>query len=226
MIKALIFDFDGLMIETEICDYQAWLEIYREYGLDYPVQEWQELIGTYENVPVPLDRLDRLKGPIDREAIDTRRRERSTELALQQELLPGVMDYLVEGQRMGLKMAIASSSPRVWLEHFLEPRNLTAYVQVVVTGDTVSQVKPSPELFNSALQKLGVKPDEAVVFEDSFKGLQAARAARIRCVIIPSNLTRGMDFKEADLLLKSLDSLPLETLLEQFNNPSTSRTPA
>jgi HAD superfamily hydrolase (TIGR01509 family) len=219
MIKALIFDFDGLMIETEACDYQAWLEIYHEYGLDYPIHEWQELIGAYENVPVPLDRLDRLKGPIDREAIDNRRRDRSTELSLQQELLPGVMDYLEEAYQLGLKMAIASSSPRSWLDHFLGPRNLTSYVQVIVTGDTVSQVKPSPELFNSALQKLGVNPDEAIVFEDSFNGLKAAKAAMIRCVIIPSNLTRGMDFKEADLLLESLDALSLSALLKHFNNP-------
>lgn len=226
MIKALIFDFDGLMIETETCDYQAWLEIYHEYGLDYPIHEWQELIGTYKNVPVPLDRLDRLKGPIDREAIDNRRRERSTDLSLQQDLLPGIMHYLEEAQRLGLKSAIASSSPRTWLDHFLEPRHLTRYVQVIVTGDTVSQVKPSPELFNSALQKLGVNPEEAVIFEDSFNGLKAAKAATIRCVIIPSNLTRGMDFKGADLLLESLDALPLSALLEHFNNPFSSRKTA
>jgi HAD superfamily hydrolase (TIGR01509 family) len=218
MIKALIFDFDGLMIDTEICDYQAWLEIYQEYGLDYPINEWQELIGTYENVPVPLDRLDRLKGPIDREAIDNRRRERSTELALQQDLLPGVRDYLEEAQRLGLRMAIASSSPRTWLDHFLEPYDLARYVQVVVTGDTVSQVKPSPEIFNTALQKLSVNPEEAVVFEDSYKGLKAAKAANIRCVIIPSSLTRGMDFKNADLVIESLAALPLGALLERFNN--------
>ena len=226
MIKALIFDFDGLMIETETCDYQAWLEIYHEYGLDYPIHEWQELIGAYEDVPVPLDRLDRLRGPIDREVIDSRRRERSTELALQQDLLPGVMDYLEEARQLGLKMAIASSSPRVWLDHFLEPRNLSVYMQAIITGDTVSQVKPSPELFNSALQKLGVKPEEAVVFEDSFKGLKAAKAADIRCVIIPSKLTRGMDFKDADLMLDSLDALPLSALLDHFNNPFSSRNTA
>ncbi len=223
MIKALIFDFDGLMIETETCDYQAWLEIYREYGLDYPVHEWQELIGTYENVPVPLDRLDRLKGPIDRKAIDARRRERSTELAMRQELLPGVMDYLEGAQRMGLKLAIASSSPRVWLDQFLEPHNLARYVQVVVTGDTVSQVKPSPEIFNSTLQKLDVEPEEAIIFEDSFNGLRAAKAAAVRCVIIPSNLTRGMDFKDADLVLDSLGSIPLTSLLDHFNKHPSSR---
>jgi putative hydrolase of the HAD superfamily len=165
-----------------------------------------------------LDRLDRLKGPIDREAIDNHRRERSTELALQQDLLPGVRDYLEEARRLGLRMAIASSSPRTWLDHFLEPYDLARYVQVVVTGDTVSQVKPSPEIFNTALQKLSVNPEEAVVFEDSYKGLKAAKAANIRCVIIPSSLTRGMDFKNADLVIESLAALPLGALLERFNN--------
>ena len=218
MIKALIFDFDGLLIETETCDYQAWLEIYREYGLDYPIHECQQLIGTYKNVPVPLDRLDRLRGPIDREAIDARRKKRSTKLALQQELLPGVMEYLEDAYRLGLQTAIASSSPRSWLDCFLEPRNLTRFIQVIVTGDTVSQVKPSPELFNNALLKLGVNPGEALILEDSVNGLKAARTAGVRCVIIPSSLTRGMDFHEADLVLESLGALPLSNLLEHFNS--------
>jgi HAD superfamily hydrolase (TIGR01509 family) len=217
MIKALIFDFDGLMIETETCDYQAWLEIYHEYGLDYPINEWQELIGTYVNVPVPLDRLDRLKGPIDRETIDARRIRRSTELAMQQQLLPGVKEYLEDAQRLGLHTAIASSSPRSWLDCFLEPRNLTRFFKAVVTGDTVKQVKPDPELFTTALLKLGVNPGEALVLEDSVNGLRAAKAAEIRCVIIPSNLTRGMDFQDADMLLECLDTLPLDKLLEHFN---------
>ncbi|MBN2257800.1 MAG: HAD-IA family hydrolase [Anaerolineaceae bacterium] len=217
MIKGLIYDFDGLIIDTEICDYHSWLEIYQEYDLDYPLCEWQKIIGNYSAIPVPLDRLDRLAGPIDRNAIDKRRMARSTELALKQDLLPGVMDYLENMRLLGLKAAIASSSPRTWLDCILKPRNLARHFQTIVTGDMVNQVKPSPELFNAALKILGITPAEALVLEDSVNGLIAAKSAGIRCVIIPSSLTRGMDFHDADLVLDSLDSMPLTTLIEHFN---------
>jgi putative hydrolase of the HAD superfamily len=217
LIKALIFDFDGLIIDTESADYQAWLEIYREHGLDYPVFEFQKIIGIYSEIPVPLDQLDALISPLDRDAVDARRSERSREKALQQPLLPGVLTYLKHARALGLRTAIASSSPRNWLDRFLEPRNLMQYFDFIITGDTVSQVKPSPELFNTALGKLGQSPGEALVFEDSYNGLKAARAAGIRCVIIPGRLTRGMDFHDADLVLDSLDAMSLDDVLELLN---------
>lgn len=217
MIKALIFDFDGLFIDTEGADYQAWLETYREYGLNYPLEEFQKIIGKYTPVPVPLDQLDRLKGPLDRESVDARRMKRSVDLALQQPLLPGVLDYIEAAHQLGLKLAIASSSPRNWLDRFLEPRDLTRHFDTILTGDTVQQVKPSPELFNTTIQKLAVQPGEALILEDSVNGLKAARAAGIRCIIIPSSLTRGMDFHEADLVLDSLQSMSLDHLIEQFS---------
>jgi HAD superfamily hydrolase (TIGR01509 family) len=217
LIKALIFDFDGLLIDTEMADYQAWLETYRYYGLDYPLSEFQKIIGKYTSIPVPLDQLDRLKGPLDREAVDARRMQRSVELAFQQPLLPGVLDYLEAAHRQGLKVAIASSSPRNWLDRFLIPRDLTRHFDAILTGDTVQRVKPDPELFITALKRLAVEPAEALIFEDSVNGLKAAHAAGIRCIIIPSSLTRGMEFQAADLILDSLDARSLDQLIEQFN---------
>jgi HAD superfamily hydrolase (TIGR01509 family) len=218
MIRGLIFDFDGLIIDTEVGDYQAWLEIYKEYGLDYPLGEWQNLIGNYSSIPVPLVRLEQHIGPIDRESINTRRLQRSTELSLRQPLQSGVMQYLVEAHTLGLKTAIASSSPRVWLDVFLDSKNIAPYIDIVVTGDTVEHVKPSPDLFLSAIRQLGINSSEALILEDSLNGLKAAKSADIRCVIIPSRLTQGMDFHDAALVLESLDSLPLVKLLGHFND--------
>jgi len=217
LIKALIFDFDGLLIDTEMADYQTWVEIYHEYGLEYPLSEFQKIIGKYSPIPVPLDQLEGLKGPLDRESVEARRMKRSVELALQQPLLPGVTEHLEDAHRLGLKTAIASSSPRSWLDRFLEPRDLTRHFNTILTGDSVSQVKPSPELFNTAIQILDINPTEALIFEDSVHGLKAARAAGIRCIIIPSSLTRGMDFDAADLVLESLQSRSLDQLVRQFN---------
>ncbi len=218
MIKALIFDFDGLIIDTEVGVYQAWLEIYQEYGLDYPVEEYQKLIGKYSPNCVPLESLDHLKGPLDWDALDSRHRKRSTELSLQGPILPGVMNYLTDARRFGLKTAIASSSPRSWLDKFLEPRKLISYFDVIVTGDIVSHVKPNPELFLTAINQLGTLASDAMIFEDSMNGLLAARSAGIRCVIIPSKLTRDMTFHDADLVLDSLDSMPLIDLMKHFDD--------
>jgi len=218
LIKALIFYFDGLLIDTEMADYQAWLEVYRDFGLDYPLAEFQKIIGKYTAIPVPLDQLDKLKGPLDRESIDSRRMERSIELATQQPLLPGVLVYLEAAERLNLELAIASSSPRNWLDRFLIPRDLSRHFKFIITGDTVQEVKPSPELFNTTLSKLGFTPGEVLIFEDSLNGLRAARAAGIRCIIIPSSLTRGMDFQDADLVLDSLQSRSLDQLIDHFNH--------
>ena len=218
MIKGLIFDFDGLIIDTEVGEYQAWHEIYQEYGLEYPQSEWQKLVGIYHSDPVPLIELERLKGPLDRETIDARHMRRSLEISMQQPILPGIKKYLLDAQRLNLKTAIGSSSPRKWLDKFLEPRELSAFFDLIVTGDTVSQVKPSPEIFLSVITQLGVTPQEALILEDSVNGLMAARSAGIHCVIIPSKLTRGMDFSNADLILESLECLPLVELLKHFNS--------
>lgn len=212
MLKAVIFDFDGLLIDTESCDYQAWLEIYREYNLDYPLHEWQQLIGRYFPIPEPLVRLDKLKGPLDRNLIDTRRKKRSLELALQKPLLPGVRDLINLLQENGTRMAIASSSPRSWLDHFLAPHGLGHFFEVIVTGDTVNQVKPSPDVFLSAIEQMGIDKHKTLVLEDSRNGLLAAKSAGLRCVIIPSTLTRGMDFNEADLIVDSLNATSLSEL--------------
>ncbi len=223
MIRALIFDFDGLMIDTEMADYQAWRETYQDYGLNYPLEDFQKIIGKYTQIPVPLDDLDRLKGPLDRESVDSRRMLRSVELALGQPILPGVLDTIEAAHRLGLKVAIASSSPRSWLDRFLEPRDLTRHFDTILTGDVVSQVKPDPELFNTTIHKLAVQPGETLILEDSVNGLKAARAAGIRCIIIPSSLTRGMDFQGADLVLDSLQSMSLDHLIARFDHAESQR---
>src|SRR5579863_1896464 len=116
LIRALIFDFDGLILDTEVPEYQSWQEIYREHGCDLPISRWAAGIGTRSDAFRPAEHLETLYGqPLDREQLRARHRLRFAELMAAQSLLPGVEAYVLEAKRLGLKVGVASSSPRAWI---------------------------------------------------------------------------------------------------------------
>jgi beta-phosphoglucomutase-like phosphatase (HAD superfamily) len=118
-IKALIFDFDGLILDTETPLFQAWYEIFQTYGLSLSIQEWAEFLGHSADPEEPYVALEnQLKKAIDRESIRAKRILREKELLLSQKVLPGVEPLLQEAKRSGLKLAIASSSDRYWVTKY------------------------------------------------------------------------------------------------------------
>jgi HAD superfamily hydrolase (TIGR01509 family) len=213
MIRALIFDFDGLIIDTEKTAYQSWQEIYAEYQREMPLQEWARCIGNADFFN-PLEYLEGLiDEPIEREKISARRRKRHLEMIEEGETLPGVELYLQEAKRLGLKIAIASSSPRSWVEGHLTRLGLLAYFDAICTGDEVVNKKPDPELFLNALRALGVTAAEAIVLEDSPNGILAANRAKIFAVAVPNPITSQLPLEHADLRLASMAEMPLEELI-------------
>jgi HAD superfamily hydrolase (TIGR01509 family) len=214
-VRGLIFDFDGLIIDTELPSYQAWQEIYRDYGFDLPVQTWGEIVGgTGASDFDPLTHLESLVGkPLDGEALRTYQREREWKLAVQQDLLPGVLEYLDTAQRLGLRLAIASSSKRDWVVGHLRRLGLLDRFAVIRTADDVERTKPDPALFLSALEGLEMPAGEAIALEDSPNGILAAKRAGLFCVAVPNSITRQLTIPKADVVLDSLEELPLERLL-------------
>lgn len=138
-----------------------------------------------------------------------------------QQLMPGVRRYLDDARRLKLATAIASSSSRRWIDEHLGRMAIKDRFDVIVCRDDVRATKPDPELYQTAVDRLGVMPDEAIALEDSRNGLAAAKAAGLFCVAVPNGMTASMDLSRADLRLTSLDEMPLEELIRQ---PSLERS--
>jgi len=216
-IRALVFDFDGLIIDTESVEFQVWQEIYRHYGCELELKTWAVCIGTSADAFDPHIHLAQMSGQqLDRDELYKRRRTRHAELVAGLPVLPGVKAYLKGAKHLGLGVAIASSSTHEWVEGYLEERGLLPYFDHIKCSDDVERVKPAPDLYLAALSALGVPGSAAVAFEDSLHGLQAAKDAGMYCVAVPNPLTRHMSWEQADLVLNSMAELPLPQLLAKL----------
>jgi HAD superfamily hydrolase (TIGR01509 family) len=214
MIKALIFDFDGLILNTEVPEYQSWQEIYRAFGCSLPLSKWAECIGSSSDAFDPCGYLAQQLGrPVDRVAVRAKQRTRFSELMADQSILPGVERCIFKARELGLKLGLASSSSRSWVTGYLAQLKLEAYFDSIKCGDDVERAKPDPALYLATLRALEVKAHEAIALEDSPNGVLAAKRAGIFCVAVPNALTQQLPFDLADLQISSLAELSLEKLL-------------
>lgn len=217
MLDTLIFDFDGVIIDTETPDYGTWQEVFNSYGVELDRGYWSRLIGGGRNRFDVYEHLEELSGvTLDRDAVGHERRQRYESLVHASSLLPGVQDYLEDASGMGLKLGIASSSQRAWVQGHLEERDLMRYFGSVVTRDDVTSVKPDPEGYVTAMEQLGTTPDRAVAIEDSLNGVTAAKRAGMRCVAVPNPMTADMALEAADHRLDALSEMGLGALLDRL----------
>jgi len=218
MIRALIFDFDGLIMDTEGPVYQAWVEIYQELGADLPLSAWEVWVGGSLDGFDPCGYLETQLGrAVDRETLTERARKREEELILLESALPGVEGYIADARRLGLKLGVASSSDCPWVYRHLERLGLGEQFDSIKCAEDVENVKPSPDLYLAVLDQLGVGPEEAIALEDSPHGITSAQAAGLFCVVVPNALTSQLSTDHADLRLASLADAPLSDILEQMD---------
>jgi HAD superfamily hydrolase (TIGR01509 family) len=217
VIRAFLFDFDGLIIDTEVPSRAGWQHVYHELGHELPPEKWALKVGTVGGWD-PMAYLEELVGgPLDRELVMERRRAHEFALIDAEELLPGIAEYLAEAERRRIKRAIVSSSSRSWIDTHLARLEREVGWDAIVTADhDEARAKPRPDLYLEALELLGVAAAEAVAFEDSPNGVRAAQAAGIFCVAIPNEVTRDLGLEHADLVLGSLADLPPADLLARF----------
>ena len=219
MIQALIFDFDGLILDTETPEFRVWQDIYREHGYELPAEKWATIVGGagYSDFDAAENLSLLTQGRLDSASLRDRNRLESGALIHSQGPLPGVMDYLRDAKRLGLKLAIASSSDRPWVHRHAGRLGLLHYFDQVITQEDVrpGRTKPNPDLFLKALNRLRVRKEAAIVFEDSPNGVKAARRAGIFVVAVPNELTSTLSLEEANLILRSLSDMPLTALLDK-----------
>ncbi|HAL71419.1 MAG TPA: hypothetical protein DCP71_06550 [Verrucomicrobiales bacterium] len=214
-IRAILFDFDGLIVDTESVGYHTWRQLYAQHGHELAVETYAQAIGTeFNDLYDPRRDLDALTGSaLPWAELEVRRLEHERELRSTLSTLPGVVDRLTEARELGIPCAVASSSPLSWVGTWIEQLELRHHFHHLTTVDDTGKVKPDPSLFLHAAGRLGVHPHEVLVFEDSLNGLRAARAAEMRCIVVPGPMTQHLDFEGALRRVGSLAEVSLRDLV-------------
>lgn len=214
MIKALIFDFDGLIIDSESPEFEAWQELFAEYGRELGLELWADLVGR---PPTHFDLYGyfckHIDPVIEVEKLRQDRRARVIALTITQPILPGVEEYLQSATALGLRIGLASSSTRDHVRGHLHRLKLLDYFHSIRCFEDTDRHKPDPTPYLKVLEDLGAKADEAIALEDSPNGVAAAKAAGIFCVAVPNPITCRLPLEHADHRLASLAQEPLEKII-------------
>jgi putative hydrolase of the HAD superfamily len=218
--QALIFDFDGLILDTETPEVQLWQELFSRHGQEFPMDDWvRTVVGSSTASLDPRQHLASLSGAslprITRQEKTARlRRRRQAPLPP----LPGVREMLTLARQAGLRLAIASSSPHRWVDGTLSRLGFLSLFEAVVCREDAARVKPAPDLYLAALAALQVPPSRALAFEDSPNGITAARQAGLKVVGVPNNITSRLGPLDSDLTLESLAVTSLAAILAAFGD--------
>ncbi len=191
-LKAIIFDFDGTILDTETTEFRHWQQLYQKHQRELLLSNWQQGIGTWDAFDPWAGLPEEVQGRRE-EVRAEMHKEMLAEIA-QQDLREGVRGVLEAVKASGLKLALATSSDKKWVTGWLEQHQLLALFDVIVTRDNVAQVKPNPELYLLAAQHLGLHPNECLAVEDSLNGATAAIAAGMPVVVVPNEVTQTQPF--------------------------------
>ena len=214
-VKALIFDFDGLIVDTETSIYVAWRELYASQGQTLSLEDYVRCVGSTFAEYNPMTVLEeRCEHTIEWEPLLSTKDARIRELHEGLGPLEGVERLLQHADELNVPCAVASSSEDTWVLPWLQRLDLHDAFVCIRTRSANLPAKPAPDLFLSAAGGLEVDPREALVFEDSANGLRAARAAGIPCWIVPNQVTSLSDFTGAHRVLDSLADVDLGELVE------------
>ena len=214
-LRAIVFDFDGLIVETEQPIYDTYRAIFAEYGVELALDVWADVVGGSGHRDTLFDYFEvRLGHKVDREAVRARARRQQHDVVHALPAREGVAAHIEQAKEAGLQLAVASSSSREWVNGHLGRLGLLSPFDVVCAREDVQRTKPDPELYTLALDpwsgsRLGAEAQEAFAIEDSPNGVTAAKAAGLRCVVVPNPLTAQMSIGHADLRLGSLAEMSL-----------------
>ncbi len=214
-VAAVVFDFDGLLMDTESTMLESWQHEWRQHGLELDLDGFWPRHGG----DVTEDRYRRLAtavGPgYDRAVSHARRTTHRNALNRHLELCPGIASWLDQGKAAGLRLAVATSSPSSWSRPLLAGVGRLDTFEVIACGDEVAHPKPAPDVYLLALERLRLTARQVVAIEDSPHGVVAAQTAGMRCIAIPNAHADPALFGSADLVLSSAADISLGQALER-----------
>ena len=218
-LKALIFDFDGLMVDTEQSIFDAYCNIFSEHGGELALRTWEDIIGsTGHRDRILLDLEHQIGRNVDRDNLRERARQEHHGISSKLPAIDGLATQIASAQRLGLRLGVASSSTAEWVHGHLRRLGLIHHFQTLCTREDVTEVKPNPEIYALAASRLGVNPHEAVALEDSPNGIASAKAAGLFCVAIPNPLTASMSLGAADMQVATLAALSLDNIADRLSS--------
>lgn len=214
MYDCVVFDFDGLILDTETPQMVAWQLTYQHFGsLSLDLEAWTASLGRNANDPARFDPLEELRTEIGRHVPDSEihqvLRAYRDDLLDKKPVLPGVLRLLDEADALDIPVAIASSAPISWIERHLLPRGLIERFPVLSCAGNGVPGKPDPAVYRTACEALRADPSRSLALEDSPVGTTAAKAAGLTCFAVPSGVSRQLAFGHADGVFASLEQISL-----------------
>ena len=213
-IDALVFDFDGLILDTEWSEFSTVRAEFEAHGVELTLDEWRHGVGRADNRHWSAWLAEVAERPVDVDVVRARRAEAHHAMVRREVVRPGVVALLDEAEAAGVPTAVATSSSTSWVVPHLERLGLRHRFASVRTADDVARAKPAPDLYLAAAEALGADPSRSVALEDSHHGSTAARAAGFPCVVVPNEVTRLPSFPDADLVVDSLADIHLAGLVD------------
>lgn len=216
MLKAVIFDMDGVIIDSEPLHYDFEQKHFSQLNIIVEKDYHNSFVGTTSHY---MWQSLKDKYSLSQSVADLVLHSRSSFLTFLKSLdniqaIPGVANLVQELHRSGVKLAVASSSPLDMIEYVVSTLQIDKYFSTLVTGDYVKNSKPEPDIFLLTAEKLGVKPSECIVIEDSCNGVSAAKAAGMKCVGFKNPSSGNQNISAADIIIDKFDLLNSELLRE------------
>lgn len=190
MYRALLFDLDGTLSDTDALHSPAWLNLLARHGFEADEEFYKTRISGRSNAVIIRELLPHLTDGEVQTVIDAKEAD-FRDLATDLEPLPGLLDFMEEGRRRGMKIALVTNAPGDNVPFVLAVLGVEEYFDEVVLADEIGAGKPDPAPYAAALHKLGLAPEEAVAFEDSASGISSATGAGISTVGIASTQKPG-----------------------------------
>ncbi len=212
MVRGVLFDMDGVLVDSEKYICEAAIQMFKQKGLDVKATDFLPFVGTGEdlylggvaekyNFPYDLNEIKYTTYKIYEEMVEGRLTP-----------LPGVLSFISKSKSKGLRLAVATSADRMKMEINLRNIGISEDTfTATVNGLEVERKKPFPDIFQYAAEKIGLQPGECLVVEDAINGVEAAKASGARCLALTTSFSRD-DFALADWISSTLEDAPDEVL--------------